>query len=112
MLLTPVSLDKPLKTSSDNGNTTNLLDLVSERADSTDTAIAGVVDGGEVSVLLDELNERERAIIDMRFGLSSRVPRTLEEVGTEFKVTRERIRQIEEKALKKMRYPSQPKLYR
>lgn len=58
--------------------------------------------------VLDRLNERERLIIEMRYGLGDREPATLDEVGRHFNVTRERIRQIEAKALAKMRHPSTP----
>lgn len=53
--------------------------------------------------LLEVLDERERKIIDARFGLTGQKPKTLEEVGKEFGVTRERIRQLENIALKKAR---------
>lgn len=56
--------------------------------------------------VLDTLNERERAVIEQRFGLRDGNPRTLEEVGRQFNVTRERIRQIEAKALRKLRHPT------
>ena len=56
--------------------------------------------------LLDGLAERERKVIELRFGLADGHPRTLEEVGKEFGVTRERIRQIESKTLAKLRHPS------
>jgi len=58
--------------------------------------------------VLERLNERERTIIEMRYGLGDRDPATLDEVGRHFNVTRERIRQIEAKALAKMRHPSTP----
>ena len=58
--------------------------------------------------VLDRLNDREREIIEMRYGLGNREPATLDEVGRHFNVTRERIRQIEAKALAKMRHPSSP----
>jgi RNA polymerase sigma factor (sigma-70 family) len=58
--------------------------------------------------VLDRLNDRERQIIEMRYGLGNRDPATLDEVGRHFNVTRERIRQIEAKALAKMRHPSTP----
>jgi RNA polymerase primary sigma factor len=56
---------------------------------------------------LDTLTERERVVLKLRFGLIDGRPHTLEEVGREFRVTRERIRQIESKALRKLRHPSQ-----
>ncbi len=60
----------------------------------------------KLAVVLNTLNERERAVIEQRFGLRDGNPRTLEEVGRQFNVTRERIRQIEAKALRKLRHPS------
>jgi len=62
--------------------------------------------------MLCELSEREQRIIQLRFGLSDGHPRTLEEVGREFGVTRERIRQIESKTLAKLRHPSRALLLR
>ncbi len=59
--------------------------------------------------VLDTLNERERKVLKLRFGLVDGRSRTLEEVGKEFHVTRERIRQIEAKALRKLRHPSRSK---
>ncbi|MFZ4766837.1 MAG: RNA polymerase sigma factor RpoD [Roseimicrobium sp.] len=56
--------------------------------------------------VLDSLNERERAVLEQRFGLVDGAGRTLEEVGRQFHVTRERIRQIEAKALRKLRHPT------
>src|SRR5579863_2106763 len=60
----------------------------------------------QVEDVLDSLTERERKVLQLRFGLDDGRARTLEEVGREFKVTRERIRQIEAKALRKLRHPS------
>ena len=59
--------------------------------------------------VLDTLTEREQKVLRLRFGLDDGRPRTLEEVGREFNVTRERIRQIEAKALRKLRHPSRSK---
>ena len=59
----------------------------------------------ELAHVLSELNEREQRVLRLRFGLDDGRDRTLEEVGREFGVTRERIRQIEAKALRKLRLP-------
>ena len=59
--------------------------------------------------VLDTLSDREKKVLMLRFGLEDGRPRTLEEVGKEFNVTRERIRQIEAKALRKLRHPSRSK---
>ncbi len=56
--------------------------------------------------MLDSLTPRERRVLQLRFGLEDGRSRTLEEVGRDFNVTRERIRQIEAKALRKLRHPS------
>ena len=56
--------------------------------------------------VLCSLTERERKVLELRFGLGDGYSRTLEEVGKQFRVTRERIRQIEAKALRKMRHPT------
>ena len=56
--------------------------------------------------MLHGLTERERRILELRYGLNDGYPRTLEEVGHQYEVTRERIRQIEGKALRKLRHPT------
>ena len=66
----------------------------------------------QISEVLDTLTERERNVLRLRFGLDDGRGRTLEEVGREFNVTRERIRQIEAKALRKLRHPSRSKKLR
>ena len=63
----------------------------------------------QVEAVLDSLTGRERRVLQLRFGLEDGRARTLEEVGKEFNVTRERIRQIEAKALRKLRHPSRSK---
>jgi RNA polymerase primary sigma factor len=77
-----------------------------------DETVTGPVDAASKQLLKEQLNEiltslsdRERKVLEMRFGLNDGQGRTLEEVGTEFGVTRERIRQIEAKALRKLRHP-------
>jgi len=67
---------------------------------------------GQVREVLQTLSPRERKILELRFGLVDHRPRTLEEVGKEFGITRERIRQIEAKALRKLRHPSRAKQLR
>jgi RNA polymerase primary sigma factor len=60
----------------------------------------------KLTYVLNSLTERERKVLELRFGIGDGFPRTLEEVGKQFRVTRERIRQIEAKALRKMRHPT------
>jgi RNA polymerase primary sigma factor len=67
---------------------------------------------GEVEKVLSTLTDREGKIIKLRFGIDSGYPRTLEEVGRIFRVTRERVRQIEAKAIRKLRHPSRSKSLR
>ena len=62
--------------------------------------------------MLDTLTEREQKVLRLRFGMNEGRARTLEEVGKEFDVTRERIRQIEAKALRKLRHPSRSRKLR
>ena len=66
----------------------------------------------ELVAYLDTLNDREARVLELRFGLEDGKSRTLEEVGRDFGVTRERIRQIEAKALRKLRHPNRSKKLR
>ncbi len=75
-------------------------------------AAAFIMLQNQLERVLDELAEREQRIIQLRFGLTDGHPRTLEEVGREFGVTRERIRQIESKTLAKLRHPSRAQMLR
>ena len=99
----PVSLDTPIGEEEDS----QLGDFIE------DESLLSPVDSASFSMLKEELEEamaslteRERNVIKLRFGLDDGKTRTLEEVGKEFNVTRERIRQIEAKALRKLRHPS------
>ena len=102
----PVSLDTPIGEEDDS----HLGDFIED-----DTALSPA-DSATFSMLreelanaLESLTERERQVVKLRFGLEDGRARTLEEVGKEFNVTRERIRQIEAKALRKLRHPSRSK---
>ena len=105
----PASLETPIGEEDDS----NLGDFV---ADSNVVTPEGNVESvmlrEHIDALLGDLKERERQVIVLRFGLEDGHPRTLEEVGKEFNVTRERIRQIEAKALRKLRNPVRSKRIR
>jgi RNA polymerase primary sigma factor len=77
--------------------------LVDKTQESPAAAIEGRVQQQQMEDLLSVLNEKERAIIEMRFGLNQKQPTTLEDTGKHFGLTRERIRQIEVTALRKLR---------
>ena len=97
-----LSLDAPVGEEDDS----NLSDFIEDQgADSPADAAARRMLNRAVIDALDELNDREKAVVRLRFGLDDGQARTLEEVGKEFGVTRERIRQIESKTLAKLRHP-------
>ena len=66
----------------------------------------------QLDEVLNSLTDRERKVLDLRYGLTDGEEKTLEEVGQEFNVTRERVRQIEAKALRKLRHPSRSRKLR
>jgi RNA polymerase primary sigma factor len=102
----PVSLETPIGEEDDS----NLGDFVQDgEATSPAEAAAITMLRAEVDLILDTLSPRERRVLQLRFGLLEGHERTLEEVGKRFGVTRERIRQIEAKALRKLRHPSRSK---
>ncbi|MFP5318022.1 MAG: RNA polymerase sigma factor RpoD/SigA [Acidimicrobiia bacterium] len=82
--------------------------LVDPTVEAPAEAAVAAVELRELREVLTTLNAREQRVLELRFGLSGQRPRTLDEVGREFSVTRERIRQIEAKALSKLRHPSTP----
>lgn len=102
----PVSLETPIGEEDDS----HLGDFIPD-----DDALAPAEEASHVLLkehlleVLDTLTPREKKVLQMRFGIDDGKPRTLEEVGREFDVTRERIRQIEAKALRKLRHPSRSK---
>ena len=86
---------------------TELGELVADpNASSPFDEVASTLMGGEIEKLLTRLEPREREILRLRFGLDRGEPRTLDEVGEHFNLTRERIRQIEQRAMSKLRHPS------
>ena len=97
----PISLDKPVGDEDDS----IVADFIADQsAISPESNAERVMLKEKIQGFLAKLKERERRVLELRFGINDDHPRTLEEVGKELKVTRERIRQIEDKALKKLRY--------
>ena len=104
--LEPVSLETPIGEEEDS----HLGDFIpDDDAPSPSEAAAFSMLKEQLLDVLDTLTEREKKVLMLRFGIEDGRARTLEEVGKEFSVTRERIRQIESKALKKLRHPSRSK---
>jgi len=105
----PVSLETPIGEEDDS----HLGDFIKdERNLSPEEFATNEMLKDEISQVLETLTEREEKVIRLRFGLEDGKPRTLEEVGQMFGVTRERIRQIEAKALRKLRHPSRSRKLR
>ncbi len=107
--ISPVSLDTPIGEDDDN----TLADFVPDENFASPEDKAVKTDCAEqIQVILDTLPERERGVLTLRFGLDGNNAKTLEEVGVIYGVTRERIRQIESKALNKLRHYNKCKLLR
>jgi RNA polymerase primary sigma factor len=99
----PISLQSPVGDSDD----TNFGDFIEDKsAENPSDMTSYSLLKDKLGNVLDTLTDRERKVLELRFGLGDGYSRTLEEVGKQFKVTRERIRQIEAKALRKMRHPT------
>jgi RNA polymerase primary sigma factor len=102
----PVSLETPIGEEEDS----HLGDFIEdEDAPAPASAAFYILLKEQLDDVLDTLTDREKRVLELRFGIEDGRPRTLEEVGKEFGVTRERIRQIEAKALRKLRHPSRSK---
>ena len=105
----PVSLETPIGEEDDS----HLADFIKdEKSLSPVEAASNNLLKSHVEMVLESLNHREQRVLQLRFGLEDGRSRTLEEVGREFGVTRERIRQIEAKALRKLRHPTRSKKLR
>ena len=99
----PISMETPIGDDEDS----HLGDFIEDKnVEAPEEAALGSGLTGATSDILDSLTEREAKVIRMRFGIGMNTDHTLEEVGKQFDVTRERIRQIEAKALRKMRHPT------
>jgi RNA polymerase primary sigma factor len=99
----PISLQSPVG----DGEDTHFGDFIEDKSSESPSEVTSFsLLKDKLTNVLSSLTERERKVLELRFGLGDGYPRTLEEVGRQFKVTRERIRQIEAKALRKMRHPT------
>ncbi len=99
----PISLQSPVGDSDE----TNFGDFIEDKGTESPAEVTSfTLLKDKLGDVLGSLNERERKVLELRFGLGDGYSRTLEEVGKQFRVTRERIRQIEAKALRKMRHPT------
>ena len=103
MAQVPISLQSPVN-EGDEGTIGDLIEDTSAQSPSEVAALANLRE--RVTDMLGTLSERERVVLEQRFGFVDGNNRTLEEVGRQFNVTRERIRQVEVKALRKMRHPT------
>jgi RNA polymerase primary sigma factor len=102
----PVSLETPIGEEEDS----HLSDFIEDEGSAAPTdAVSYTMLKEQMLGVLDTLTPREEKVLRLRYGIDDGRPRTLEEVGKEFNVTRERIRQIEAKALRKLRHPSRSK---
>ena len=99
----PISLHSPVGDSED----TSFGDFIEDKGSENPSEVTSFsLLKDKLTDVLSSLSERERKVLELRFGIGDGAPRTLEEVGKQFRVTRERIRQIEAKALRKMRHPT------
>jgi len=105
----PVSLETPVGEDEDS----QIIDFIQDKSSLSPLEIAMQDDMKKnIEKALSSLTDREQSVIRRRFGIGEDMPHTLEEVGQEFDVTRERVRQIEVKAIRKLRHPSRSKWLR
>ncbi|MBC8143848.1 MAG: sigma-70 family RNA polymerase sigma factor, partial [Armatimonadetes bacterium] len=95
----PISLETPVG----DKDSAQLQDFIHAQGTSADDVAENLIRREQLDTVLATLTEREQEVVRMRYGLDDGSPRTLEEVGTFFQVTRERVRQIELRAIKKLR---------
>ena len=100
-----ISLDTPVG-EEEHGTVNTIIDFIADDENNVEESTFSICLKNAIVEVMADLTERERNIIKLRFGLDDNIPRTLEEVGQVYGVTRERIRQIEAKALRKLRHPS------
>jgi RNA polymerase primary sigma factor len=99
----PISLQTPVG----DGDDTSFGDFIEDKSTENPSEVTSfTLLKDKLGNVLSSLSQRERKVLELRFGLADGYARTLEEVGRQFNVTRERIRQIEAKALRKMRHPT------
>jgi RNA polymerase primary sigma factor len=102
-----VSLDAPLF---NDGNASNIGDFLEDESQNPEQSLLDQSLKDDVRTLLSSLTEKEREILELRFGLDGKNPMSLKEIGELYNLTKERIRQIEKKALERLRNPAKSKL--
>ena len=107
-----LSLENPI--GSDDEEKSTLGDFIADErtTSAAETSVEEQFMRGQLRAVLDTLDAREATVVRMRYGLDGRQPRTLDEIGREFKLSRERIRQIERETMAKLRHPSRAQALR
>jgi len=102
-----ISLDAPVF---NDGSTSNIGDFIEDESQNPEQSLMDASLKEDVRSLLATLSDKEREIIELRFGLEGKTPMSLKEIGELYNLTKERIRQIEKKALERLRNPSKSKM--
>jgi len=105
------SLNNPLSLEED-GKNSNLADFIENLEPSPEERVLNNSTSEEIMIALEDLNEKERAVLILRFGLNDGAERTLQQVGSVFNISRERVRQIQDEALLKLRHPKRASVLR